>query len=68
MRRGHPVDDDPDYCRVIVRIREKTQHGVMDVLSASGQGDNLSALVEGLLTQWLASHEGSRRPKAKGKR
>jgi len=45
-----------DYCRVIVRIREKTHLSVINLLSASGQGDDLSALVEGLLEQ-LANHQ-----------
>ena len=59
MRHDHPVDD-PGYCRVIVRIREKTHQEVMDLLSAGGEGDNLSALVNELLDQWLASHEAKR--------
>lgn len=48
-----------EYCRVIVRIREKTHQAVMRLLSASGQ-DNLSALVEDLLAGWLESHEAKR--------
>ena len=68
QRRGlqpKPADD-PNYCRVIVRIREKTHQGVMDLLSTGYQSDNLSALVDDLLTQWLAGHP---KPKAaKGKK
>jgi hypothetical protein len=33
----------------------------MSLLSASGQGDNLSALVEDLLGQWLASNNSKQR-------
>jgi len=47
-----------DYCRVIVRIREKTRKRVMALLSSTGQGDNLNALVEDLLGQWLAKQRG----------
>lgn len=60
--------DDPNYCRVIVRIREKTHQGVMDLLSTGYQSDSLSALVDGLLTQWLAGHEAKRPRKAKAKK
>lgn len=62
QRRGlqpKPADD-PNYCRVIVRIREKTHQCVMDLLSTGYQSDNLSALVDDLLTQWLAGHEAKR--------
>jgi hypothetical protein len=63
MREGQTSE----YCRVIVRIRERTHQGVMRLLSASGQ-DNLSVLVDELLAQWLASYEAkqpaSRRKKA----
>ena len=45
-----------DFCRVIVRIREKTRTRVMDLLSASGRNGELSALVEELLTQWIKAH------------
>jgi hypothetical protein len=61
-----PVYVGSGYCRVIVRIREKTHQSVMNLLSASGRGDDLSALVEDLLGQWLASNEGEQR--AAGKR
>jgi hypothetical protein len=47
-----------DYCRVIVRIREKTQQRVMSLLSASGRGDDIGDLVEDLLGQWLAKQRG----------
>jgi hypothetical protein len=57
--QGQPAGDS-EYCRVIVRVREGTHQGVMRLLSASGQGDNLSALVDDLLAQWLASHEANR--------
>ena len=56
-----------EYCRVIVRIREKTHKSVMAALSAAGQ-DNLSVLMDELLAQWLATHDAkqlaSRRKKA----
>jgi hypothetical protein len=39
----------------------------MRLLSASRQDDNLSALVDWLLTQWLTSHE-ARRPAGSGKK
>jgi hypothetical protein len=32
----------------------------MDFLSTGYQSDNLSALVDDLLTQWLAGHEAKR--------
>ena len=48
-----------EYCRVIVRIREKTHQAAMRLLSSRGQ-DNLSALVEDLLAGWLESHEAKR--------
>jgi hypothetical protein len=56
-----------EYCRVIVRIREKTRKSVMAALSAAGR-DNLSVLIDELLAQWLATHDAkqptSRRKKA----
>ena len=67
QRRGlqpKPADD-PNYCRVIVRIREKTHQGVMDLLSTGYQSDNLSALVNVLLADWLARNKASRPPNPK---
>lgn len=67
QRRGlqpKPADD-PNYCRVIVRIREKTHQGVMDLLSTGYKSDNLSALVDDLLTQWLAGHQAPKAAKGK---
>jgi hypothetical protein len=56
-RAPYQTEHGSESCRVIVSIREKTRQAVMSLLSAKGQGDNLSALVEDLLAQWLASQE-----------
>lgn len=58
---------DSEYCRVIVRIRERTHQDAMRLLSESGPDDNLSALVDNLLTHWLVSNE-AKRPSTKRKK